>query len=621
MNKKKFCKIFFPILGAAVLIGGIYWSVIKFVLKDYQNLGVIQFRYLTYGDENTEMNKTSPAYITGIKATDKKDYPDVFEVPSKLLGHPVVGIDANAFKNLSHLKKVILPKTVEEIGDYAFSECPQLEEVVVKGNLTSVGNEIFRNSKWETIQTSSDKEFITFEKFLYKYNGTIEGNTVLKSENDKGKNEDSSYNYVYIPGDIKELCSGSFTGQDGIVKVEIPSEYKTIEIGVFSYCTNLKDVVINNVTSIKTEAFMGCTLLENIDLSNVTSYGSDAFNGTNIKTVTLNSKVTSIADGLFANCENLSSITIPENVTSIGQYVFENDTSLESISLNDNITIIGNGAFKNTRIKNFKVPSKVNSLNAELFEDDIALESITLPEVVKDNTVENGYRGILSIGRRTFANTKALKSIDIPTLTEDSQVIETVKSMGESAFEGSGITKITIPSNMIQLENATFKNCENLNEVTFAGNGSLQTVYNECFKGTKSLKEIVFPNTISTFYNAVLQDSAVENVTLPNNSSFITLSTSFFDGCSGLKSVVIPESVNTIQSYAFRGCTSLTNITIGKNVQFVDNNIFENTSSSLIINIEDFEQTTKWWNEDWNVVSVDKSGNKTYLQDSQINHI
>ena len=155
MNKKKFCKIFFPILGAAVLIGGIYWSVIKFVLKDYQNLGVIQFRYLTYGDENTEMNKTSPAYITGIKATDKKDYPDVFEVPSKLLGHPVVGIDANAFKNLSHLKKVILPKTVEEIGDYAFSECPQLEEVVVKGNLTSVGNEIFRNSKWETIQVAT----------------------------------------------------------------------------------------------------------------------------------------------------------------------------------------------------------------------------------------------------------------------------------------------------------------------------------------------------------------------------------------------------------------------------------------------------------------------------------
>ena len=45
MNKKKFCKIFFPVLGTVAVVTGIYWALIEFSLKDLQNIGYISFRY------------------------------------------------------------------------------------------------------------------------------------------------------------------------------------------------------------------------------------------------------------------------------------------------------------------------------------------------------------------------------------------------------------------------------------------------------------------------------------------------------------------------------------------------------------------------------------------------
>ena len=98
MNNKKFCKIFFPVLGTVVVVTAIYWSLIEFVLKDYQNIGYISFKY----EENSE-NKKTGAYITGISQSSK--YPAYFEVPRQVQGHPVVGIDDNAFYGLSRSPK------------------------------------------------------------------------------------------------------------------------------------------------------------------------------------------------------------------------------------------------------------------------------------------------------------------------------------------------------------------------------------------------------------------------------------------------------------------------------------------------------------------------------------
>lgn len=590
MNKKKFFKIFFPLLGVAVLLTGVYWSLIEFVLKDYRNLGVIQFRYIS-----EEGNAQSPAYITGIKATDKTDYPDEFEVPSKLLGHPVVGIDSKAFTNLSHLKKVILPKTVEEIGDEAFSECPLLTDVVVKGELKSIGSDIFKNSGW--LNAHTDKEFITFEKFLYKYNGTHTVDFTLKSAKDKkaGENENE---YVYIPEDIKKLCSGSFAGVSHLKKVEMPSDFTTIEKNLFKDCKDLVEVSVNNVTSIDAEAFNGCINLTTIDLSNIKTIGSSAFSATALESVALNNELTSINASVFENCDSLTSIAIPNNLESVGNYAFAGTTALTSISLPNSVNAIGNGAFMGSGIQAFAFPELVDTISDDLFLDATSLSSVTLPSVTYRST-EDEYSGIVSIGARSFKNTTSLQSVTFPTLEEDGQVIETIRTIGASAFEGSALTTVKIPSLVRTLYEATFKNCQSLTSVEFADKGALESINAECFMGTTALTSITFPNTVREFFNAVLMNSGVEEVVLPNNASFTTLTRSFFEGCSNLHTVVLPDSITTIYQNAFKDCTSLTSLTIGTGVKTVQKDVFSGVSSTFTLNIAGGESQTARWQAGW----------------------
>lgn len=592
MNKKKFFKIFFPLLGTAVLLTGIYWSLIEFVLKDYSNLGVIQFRYI-----NEEGNAKSPAYITGIKATDKIDYPDEFEVPSKLLGHPVVGIDSKAFTNLSHLKKVILPKTVEVIGDEAFSECPLLTDVVVKGELKSIGSDIFKNSGW--LNAHTDTEFITFEKFLYKYNGTRTTDFTLKSAKDKQAGENEA-DYVYIPEDIKKLCSGSFAGVSHLKKVEMPSEYTTIEKNLFKGCTDLVEVEVNNVTSIEADAFNGCVNLTNIDLSNIKSIGNAAFSATSLQSVTLNNELTSISASVFENCDSLTSITISNSLESVGNYAFAGTTALNSITLPNSVLTIGSGAFMGSGIQEFTFPELVDTISDDLFLDAVNLKNVTLPSVTKIASDEESYTGIVSIGARAFKNTTSLQSITFPTLENEGEVIETIRTIGASAFEGSAISTIRIPSIVRTLYEATFKNCQALTSVEFAENGALESISAECFMGTTALTSITFPNTVREFFNAVLMNSGVEEVTLPNNASFTTLTRSFFEGCSNLQNIVLPNSVTTIYQNAFKDCTSLNSLTLGAGIRTVQKDAFLGVSSAFTLEIVGEESTTARWQAGWN---------------------
>ena len=64
-----------------------------------------------------------------------------------------------------------------------------------------------------------------------------------------------------------------------------------------------------------------------------------------IKSVIIESGVTSIGNYSFSACTSLTSITIPNSVTSIGDFAFSNCTSLTNITIPDSVTSIGNDAF------------------------------------------------------------------------------------------------------------------------------------------------------------------------------------------------------------------------------------------------------------------------------------
>ena len=81
-----------------------------------------------------------------------------------------------------------------------------------------------------------------------------------------------------------------------------------------------------------------------------------------IKTVTIQSGVTSIGDRTIYGCANLTSVTIPDSVTSIGIRAFFNCTNLTSVTIPDSVTSIGDWAFAQcTSLANVTIPDSATS--------------------------------------------------------------------------------------------------------------------------------------------------------------------------------------------------------------------------------------------------------------------
>lgn len=65
------------------------------------------------------------------------------KVPEEIEGLPVREIAKKAFLSKKFLRKISLPETVEEIGDWAFAYCDNLEEVVLPGHEVQFGKAVF----------------------------------------------------------------------------------------------------------------------------------------------------------------------------------------------------------------------------------------------------------------------------------------------------------------------------------------------------------------------------------------------------------------------------------------------------------------------------------------------
>ena len=172
------------------------------------------------------------------------------------------------------------------------------------------------------------------------------------------------------------------------------------------------------------------------------------------------------------------------------------------------------------------------------------------------------YTGeIKAIGDEAFRNCISLTDFEIP---------QTVETIYDAAFRGSGITKAIIPANTYLHDydyGYTFTDCANLTEVTFEGDyyKSLPIVYS-CFKGCTALKKVTFPKAVNYLY---LDSSAFENCTsleeiiFPETCGSLFLDWYAFNNCTSLKKVDLPDDCGKIDigKASFKGCTALETIT------------------------------------------------------------
>ena len=244
-----------------------------------------------------------------------------------------------------------------------------------------------------------------------------------------------------------------------------------------------------------------------------------------VKKVTLPDSVDMIGSAFFSALDGLEELILPANIVGSGDRDFIEMESLREVTFSSG-DIGYLGGFKNC------------------------------PKLEKVN-----YTGtIKAIGTEAFMNCVSLTDFKIP---------ETVETIYDAAFRGSGITSVTIPANTRLYDydyGYTFTDCVNLTEVTFSGeyDRSLSIVYN-CFKGCTALKKVTFPKAVNNFgldRNAFYGCTSLEEIVFPETCGNLYLDWYVFKDCTSIKKIVLPDDCGMIDigKASFKGCTALEEI-------------------------------------------------------------
>ena len=153
--------------------------------------------------------------------------------------------------------------------------------------------------------------------------------------------------------------------------------------------------------------------------------------------------------------------------------------------------------------------------------------------------------------------------IVIPSSFEYNEVTYTVTSIGNSAFSGSSISKVTFPSSLTEIGEYAFGYCQDLTILYFSD--GLTTVGNNAFDGCWNLEKVIIPSL-----------SAWCSVNFGNYDSnpLYHANHLFLDENTEITKLEIPEGVTTIGSYAFLKCTEVSSVTIPKSVISIGENAF-----------------------------------------------
>lgn len=190
------------------------------------------------------------------------DATDTVCVPDRVDGLPVVRIAPKAFYEMRHLKRVLLPMTLEEIGDEAFAFCANLRCVGIKESedlsvfppaLRSVGMRAFFRTDLRAVSFSSPKIRLEDGAFC-----------------------DSRITEALFAGSEVSLGAGVFAHCRELALVALPdAEVELLAPWAFLGCGELKWVKAKSIAAVDTQCFKGCENLVELSARKPLRYVGD----------------------------------------------------------------------------------------------------------------------------------------------------------------------------------------------------------------------------------------------------------------------------------------------------------------------------------------------------------
>ena len=456
-------------------------------------------------------------------------------------------------------------------GDRAFYRCTDLEGIVIPGNVSTIGTEAFYGCsglKSITFQGKAKDPALTIEEYaFYSCSGIKE---------------------LTLPENLKVLGAYAFGNISGLTTVTVETAIAEIEYsnGAFASeagTTYVKKLILGpNVALFDVNGVFGSTSLTSVDVDpgnpNYESEDGVLFNKGKTRIV-------------YYPSGRPGSYVLPETVEEIGANVFFNNDNLTSITFGTKITTIGDSAFEDCDLLTsiiFTNSTGTLTIGKKAFFDCDSLTTVVLPEgkdsiVIGDEAFSLCYwlaninfpEGVTSIGHAAFNYCNGLTEISLPASLESlafystsyqyTAMFATPASWEPETVAAAGTDNIDAFNYCVQLANITVAEGHThygaIDGVLYGKNaetGALETLYFSPISNVGVSNKVTIPATVKEVKDrAFFSNRFIKAVDFEEReaSSSITFGSEIFSSAGALESVSLPAGVTEIPDYMFRGAS------------------------------------------------------------------
>lgn len=433
-------------------------------------------------------------------------------------------IRKEAFRSCSNISTVTLPASLTTIEQWAFASCNNLQDVFIFANTAPTADATAFGDMQSAMRLYVPKGRLASyqEQEPWKTFSELNENgefTLSFYVNDTFHYKTKQYGGTLIDQSlIPEVKNGIFSGWDKEIPVVMPGH----NLDIYGYLSQEAKIGDFNYQLLPAEQLNG----ENLEKRAILLSVAKKLTQNDVKlqvpeTVSYQNEdypVQIIAANAFLDCNYLERIILPTTINEIGNAAFKGCTNLKTVS-------------------NF--PTTLETIADELFFNCKALSQFQLSEQVK------------SIGRSAFLGCANLKSLPLP---------QGLKTLGYQAFANSGLEQITLPASLTTMGDEVFKQCRNLQTVTFTP-GFVLALPKLTFNTCQSLTKVTLQGTmVEISENAFLGCNKLSNLVIPEG--ILTIDKTAFKNCSSLANITLPSTLDMIGRECFAGCTALEQITV-----------------------------------------------------------